>query len=281
MSSVLPRRIAALLLSVLPAVAVRAQHPDLQLLPDLPTPLDARYIGFLDRCNLLRLDPAPTLRETGFGATLEIPVRRLDLPCGTPPSTPGTLLLVELPLGASYLPLQVRLLRPGGEVWVEKSFALSNPTAFPDSVTGSWSNPAYPAQGLIVSSGPVPVQIGHTVAWNTYDANGDPLWLVGAAERGADLATTIALYQSRGGAFPGRGAGAPEVREWGTIRLDYQGCGRMQMTWESLDPIAFPPGSMPLAQLTRSSQASCDVVADALRLGQRVERVSPAVITAR
>ncbi len=268
---------AAMLALGSPAHAQRGAYVP-QLLPAQPSDRDARYVALRDYCGDLQLEQPVVLQLDGYVVTLELralPPRGICI--GTPPPYAAILHLVELPQDLDFAELHVTLRRANGEVWTEEVLTLNAPSFIPPSVTGTWSDASHPAQGLIVSSAPVPVFNGLTVAWTTYDADGDPLWLVGAAPHIAlDHLVEIPMYAARGGTFPGRGGGgAAEVDAWGTIELEYQGCGRMTMRWDAVDAATFPAGEMQLAQLTHNTIENCDVIGHATRRGQRVDLIVP------
>lgn len=119
--------------------------------------------------------------------------------------------------------------------------------------SGTWYDPAKPGQGVMVE---IRDRGQATVAWFTFDAAGAPMWLFGVADvRGTTLSAQVSRVS--GGAFPP--AFDPtrvQSTPWGTLELDFAGCGEGTLKWMPT-AAGFNPGQMPLARLTSVHGTRC------------------------
>lgn len=132
--------------------------------------------------------------------------------------------------------------------YFEPDYGASTARSIPPSVGGTWYAPAFPTQGLLLTLS----RPGLVVSWNTYDAQGAPIWLTG-------LTTPIAspnytnrgqLFSTRGGVFAGAPATPPAQPAWGEIEIEYLACGRLRVKWQPIDTQAYRSGETEMHQLT-------------------------------
>ena len=125
------------------------------------------------------------------------------------------------------------------------------------SANGQWYNPQRNGEGLFVEiiDTREPIQI--SVAWFTYDEDGNQMWLMGNVplEEG-QTTVTIPLFLFEGAAF-GSGFDPDDVvrTEWGQITLNFSSCNRA--TGEYTSMLGFPPGTLNLSRLTNLQQVEC------------------------
>lgn len=137
-------------------------------------------------------------------------------------------------------------------------FAESIPAADPVGIrgdfSGTWYNPAQPGHGLTIE-----VRDGGkaTIAWYTFDAAGNAMWLFGNADiEGGSLRGTVS--RSAGGRFPPAFNPATVVTApWGELLLTFTGCNSGTLTWTPT-ATGFNAGQMPIARLTSPHGARCN-----------------------
>ena len=144
------------------------------------------------------------------------------------------------------------------------NFAAYSAAQHPDSalalavnghVSGSWYDPARGGEGIIVEIGERANGAKYAgFAWYTYDAQGNPSWIVGNQDLPATPVRTVtipALYL-RGGGFAGNfNPAALDVRPWGTVTLTFPGCNALRLDYASA---ATPPPGAPAGSGTRNWQ---------------------------
>ncbi|HET9484178.1 MAG TPA: hypothetical protein VFO79_09500 [Xanthomonadales bacterium] len=124
-------------------------------------------------------------------------------------------------------------------------------------VSGSWYDPARGGEGMIVEVGERASGAKYAgFAWYTYDAQGNPSWIVG----NQDLPTTGAVPRTvtipglylRGGGFAGNfNPSSLDARPWGTVTLTFPSCNAMRLDYASA---ATPPPGAPTGSGTRNWQ---------------------------
>lgn len=117
----------------------------------------------------------------------------------------------------------------------------------PSRLTGLWFDPAVPQQGLALQ---LAAHGTLNVIWTTYDEQGQPLWLFGQTEA-VGLSYALVMAVPTGGGF-GRSLGQESLVPFGTLRLSWQGCGRIAAEWLPLIP-GFPGRRLNLVQLAAPS----------------------------
>ena len=263
---------------------------------------DTRYIGIYDSCGesgglqqpvvLAPVAGSPTLRKLA----LRTNASEDDFFCFATTPMPFTrrLFLVELPPDADPLILAVDVTisdRDGSAISEHRVTVPRQMTdVAPPSIAGTWNSPAHVGQGVHVSFSPLPIgeadgvtyhADGLVVVWATYEPDGDPIVLTGNGRLGRPsyygYVTRLELVRTRGGTFPGRSGGSATAEPWGTVDLEYLGCGELRMTWSANDKSAYPDGSMELSQLIHTSTAACDLERFAFQRAQRVEVIVPQI----
>jgi len=129
-----------------------------------------------------------------------------------------------------------------------------NPPSIRADLSGSWFNAGQSGHGLMIE---ILDRQRAVVAWYTYDAAGQPLWLFGTgAVRGDEI--TVELNTFSGGRPPDDWAsGHPQGAPWGTARLQFQSCQTATLSWASLDP-DFGEGELGLERLTWLQGERCN-----------------------
>jgi hypothetical protein len=261
-----------------------------QMFPAEPSVIDPVHVVFTSCGDVWAHAHADFRRAPGTGGwSVEIG-EQIDLPCIF---TPGNVYTnaVSIPdavLADGNLTLEVRRMRADGGVDRDFVDVLRTPH-LPASVSGTWTNERMPGQGLwltvtaLPSGHPLDTPIGRqellvaglAVSWSTFDEQGQPLWLVGAARMPESPGTPasvqrrvrVPLVEGRDGAFASD-ARQPLTRAWGEIEIEYLGCGRVRAQWRSLDPQRFPHGSAIFHQLSITPHHGCALSAgNAARLG--------------
>jgi hypothetical protein len=278
----------------------RAYEP--RVMPADASKRDSRYIGFYDGCGesaglqqpvvLAPVEGTPTLRTLALRTNSTIG----ESLCFATTPFPFTqrLFLIELPPDSDplILAVDVRISDRDGTLRFERRLYIPRQMddVTPPSIAGTWNNPAHAGQGVHISFSPLPVGEadgvryfgdGLVVAWTTYAADGNPVWLTGSAlldRTGSErtgYVTRVPLYRTRNGSFPGRTGPAATAEAWGSVDLEYLGCGALRMSWSANDDTAFPDGSMELSHLVHTSTAPCDLERFAYERAQRLDLIVP------
>jgi hypothetical protein len=242
-----------------------------ELFPLHPSPRDARYVVFADLCDDIDLVSPVTLRRDGDDLWyLDLRASRDEVFCfAPPPPFASTLHAIELPDAVLQADIDVRLILYAGEQ-IRETLLTSRPAAIPPSITGTWHDAASPGQGINLTLAPGQVLVAH---WATFDADGAPLWLVGAgdADAAGGYRRHVPLARLQQGQFPGRGTRPPEVLPWGSALIEYLGCQRLRLSWDAIDDDRFPPGSRELVQYSGEATNPCDLAAFARASGRRLK----------
>lgn len=121
-------------------------------------------------------------------------------------------------------------------------------------ISGNWFDPAQAGHGIQIEV------LDHgraTIAWYTFDADGNPLWLFGLGRFDFDT-ITVELGRLEGGRPPGLWDEADVVSEiWGTVEVQFSGCDTAQLRWNSPDP-DFGTGELDLIRLTGLQGLRCN-----------------------
>lgn len=119
-------------------------------------------------------------------------------------------------------------------------------------LTGTWFDPDHDGHYLSVQVLPG----GRLSAlWWTYDRLGNPFWLVAAGVVSGGEAQLTA-WESEGMRLPGLDDAEREVREWGTLELDFRGCRELELRWRTDRP-GFADGRAELQRLTINAGLEC------------------------
>lgn len=230
-----------------------------ELFPAHPSNRDARYVILRDSCGEIRFEEPATLSQDDRGDwTLQLTQASEEGLCfPVPPDFSTTIHAFQLPTVVRYrLTVAVRPFERPAE-----TFRLTfDESPIPPSITGSWHDPAMPGQGMVLTyaeGGRVDVQ------WATYEPEGAPLWLVGTGrythrERNPHR-RTASLYALSQGAFPGTGRATPTSREWGSLSLEYLGCGRLQVGWLAENEERYPAATKQFQQFAGDADNLCDL----------------------
>jgi len=120
-------------------------------------------------------------------------------------------------------------------------------------VSGSWYDAARGGEGMIVEVGERPNGAKYAgFAWYTYDAAGNPSWIVGNQDLPSipPRSVTIPGLYIRGGGFAGNfNPTSLDARPWGTVTLTFPTCNTLRLDYASA--LTPPPGA-PTGQGTRN-----------------------------
>lgn len=117
-------------------------------------------------------------------------------------------------------------------------------------LSGSFYDPAQSGQGFVLEPILVDGVLQVSAAWYTY-ADGQPLWLFGAAAADGDR-VRMTLYSAAGADFPPRFAAEEvQIEAFGELELRFSSASVGQATWTTTRP-GFASGSMPLQRLLAS-----------------------------
>lgn len=163
--------------------------------------------------------------------------------------------LGTLPPGEHRIIQEIRHFAPGedepsgsstGEIYVRV-------LGHPRFESGFWYEPAKPGHGmsLIVRSGearqlqgepnePFVMPQSLYLSWQTYDREGRPLWLVGAAPDGSAHPLRIEVFQHEGMPYPALDPAGLLSTRWGEATLTAEACGRLKVLWRP-DAPGLPP----------------------------------------
>jgi len=131
--------------------------------------------------------------------------------------------------------------------------ALPSTTLSEGGITGLYFNPA--ADGSYISV--LETDYNTLVIWNTFDADGNQLWVYGVGD-GQDGGSTVVAetYINRGTGFLPNGEVDAEAERWGLLRLDLASCTEGTFTYHS-DLPEFDSGQFPIVRLAYSKQIGC------------------------
>lgn len=124
------------------------------------------------------------------------------------------------------------------------------------SFTASWYDPTHAGHGFNIEV--VDNAAGKTMVmyWYTFDANGAPLWVLGQGPVDGERATLQAVTTTGGRFGNAFDPGSIQVRNWGTLGVEFSDCNNGIVRWQPADP-ALTAGAMPIARLTQLFGSSC------------------------
>lgn len=229
--------------------------------PRRPALNDQLHLVHLSECGDPWVPDTPTLQRLdnpgGHAWILDFDVR-VD-PCdGQQPAR--TLYAIAIPASIEgYAVGQLYVQATNAVTGIVTPWVMPTPerVGVPPSVAGTWFNPAFAYQGLLINY----TAAGEAaVVWNTYDADGRPSWHTGIGAVPSDTSVmTMTLSDLPSGVF----AGAPEQpvapAAWGTIALEYLGCGELRMDWAPAPARGLQAGSATLQQLTDGHADACNL----------------------
>jgi hypothetical protein len=112
--------------------------------------------------------------------------------------------------------------------------------------SGFWYEPARPGHGLslIARSGQAREEYDQNgdstgahlsqslyLSWQTYDADGQQMWLTGAASDAALQPLVVEVFHHDGMHYPALDPAGLQTRRWGTATMEPDGCGRLRVVW--------------------------------------------------
>lgn len=119
--------------------------------------------------------------------------------------------------------------------------------------SGNWYDPEHDHQGVQIE---VIDPRRAVVAWYTYDATGEPVWLFGVGDiRGGTI--EVELDSFRDGRFPAASEpGMVSVEPWGTAEIEFESCNSAEFRWTTVSE-GFDDGTIPLTRLTGIEGQRC------------------------
>lgn len=134
----------------------------------------------------------------------------------------------------------------GRHTWSADIEVLPDSFFLSSGMTGSWYDPEQSGHGINLEFLPDERLIGY---WYTFDADGNPAWLVFEGTHTATMAE-VTVLEVAGGAFPPDfDPDLVERTAWGTLQFEFSDCRQGRMTWQTDRP-GFSPGAMDLVKLS-------------------------------
>jgi hypothetical protein len=122
------------------------------------------------------------------------------------------------------------------------------------AMSGSWFNPTESGHGLMLDL--VSSKLAW-MCWFTFDLDGNRAWICGTGTIQGNTITFPDAFMVDGGKFgPLFNQAAVTGVPWGSIAIDFTGCGSGSMEWWTNVP-QFESGSMPLARVAQLWGLSC------------------------
>jgi hypothetical protein len=217
-----------------------------ELFPSGPSIHDELWYLIRFRCPYPAADREPVVRADGGRIVIEFATVGSVCFSGDHPERVFAVPLGRLPAGRHEIELRPHYLVGGTPVPYadgpqRRSVRVGDGP--PSRLSGLWFDPTLPQQGLslqLASDGTL------AVLWNTYDEQGQPLWLFGQTQA-TGLSYEVPMALPSGGGF-GRPGGQETLTPFGSLRLDWQGCGRLAAEWRPRLP-GFPSRRLALVQL--------------------------------
>lgn len=240
-----------------------AQALPLQWFPREPGLGDTLFLVYADTCGERRPlgDVVLDLNSNNLLATLTFDTPQQICPGLPPPDAPPRLYAFEIPEMIGEMRVGRVEAVIDGVRGRDDYEHMSRPFAYgiPPSVVGTWFANSHFQQGFLITM----TQRGElAVSWNTYDAEGEHLWVsgIGLTDPQSTL-TYVSLVDTGGGTFAQHPGQAGPLEHWGTMALDYLGCGRLLATWTPAAYTNLHAGVAEFQQLTAPWSDPCDLAA--------------------
>ncbi|HJU24412.1 MAG TPA: hypothetical protein VJ891_18065 [Casimicrobiaceae bacterium] len=134
---------------------------------------------------------------------------------------------------------------------------------------GNYFDAAHAGEGIVVDVGDqsivadMPPRRYTSVAWFSYDTNGKPFWLFGAATLSpGDRSVEVPLSYFNDGGFAGQFGASSTQSPWGSITLSFPDCTSMHFTYAARAGLAPPvpsgDGERSWTRLTGSNGLACN-----------------------
>ncbi len=209
------------------------------------------------RCyNYFQVVP-PTSEDNGIQITLQY-LSGTNLECWQSPDAPDFETTIgPLAPGQYHVALRINGGGLGSHLTDTKFFSVveASPSASlsEGGITGLYFNPA--ADGSYISV--LETDYNTLVIWNTFDADGNQLWVYGVGDLQEGGSTVVAeTYINRSAGFLPNGEVDAEAEPWGLLRLDLASCTEGTFTYRS-DLPEFHSGQFPIVRLAYSKQIGC------------------------
>lgn len=130
-------------------------------------------------------------------------------------------------------------------------------------LTGGYYEPTRSGEGMLIEIAEVGETLLAVVSWYTFDANGFPFWLVGAAPfQPGDTSATISLISKSGGRIAGdfNPDAVPDL-PWGNITISFPSCNAMRFSYQSTHSIQGLPvgsGERVWSRITSVNRFACE-----------------------
>lgn len=233
----------------------------LEWFPRQPGPGDTTYLIYTDACGNSAPDGTPTLRVNAQSGLAELAFATVDdaICIGTPPPGSATVYAFEIPSsvnGTAITRVSVDI-DQGSANAQRMTLARPQTLGIPPSIVGTWNAAGHVRQGFLITM----TQRGElAVSWNTYDADGNKAWFSGIAQtQPGSSNATVHLLDTNGGFFGPHQQLITAPKDWGTVVLEYQGCGSLHMTWEPSAYTTLAAGDDDFSQLTAPHGDACNL----------------------
>ncbi|MFU8831435.1 MAG: hypothetical protein ACNA7J_04675 [Wenzhouxiangella sp.] len=121
-------------------------------------------------------------------------------------------------------------------------------------LTGSWYNPDESGHGLSIEILDAEMVLAY---WFTFDAVGDPAWVVAVGDYVGDGLAEMDGWFAKGGTFPPSfDPELVEVVSWGGLEIEFHSCTEATLRWQATVS-GFGSGEMPLQRFTRQAEFTC------------------------
>ena len=119
--------------------------------------------------------------------------------------------------------------------------------------SGSWYDPTHNGEGIILE---VLTNGQGLVQWFTYDLSGNPMWVQGIGLITGSTLTVDSLFTTSGTRWGnGFDSDAVNFRDWGSLKMVFDGCDSAQVDYEST--AGFGSGTLNMQRLTRLLGITC------------------------
>lgn len=243
-----------LLAALLPACAIAQAPTNPSVIPEAPFPGDRIGVPLLSAgvCQMATLDAAmpPRIRETGSPDDpireyqLDYYLRESDVVCIVAPPQ-GVAYHADIgPLDEGSHIVYVTLWLDGAELqtYVTQPFIVAVGSEPGRDISGLWWSPTQSGRGVSVTR----MRDTTAIYWATHDADGAPHWVTLIQPSAYSLVIEGEAISTQGAPLSAEPA-TLDVEDWGTLRFEYQRCGRARLAWDARDP-AIGDGALDLVQ---------------------------------
>ena len=130
------------------------------------------------------------------------------------------------------------------------------PSCISAKTAGIWYNPEHDGEGFFIH---IDDQLMITVAWYTFDDEGNQMWLIGTDSSTDRSVVRVRLFQPQGTHFGFQFNSQQVIKErWGLLTLRFESCNKAVASFKSTDEDRFGSGSIPIIKLSNHVDSVCD-----------------------